>query len=103
MFSKSLAILALCVLPAFTAPSPLEYQKVKEPTDGRYIITLKEGTDRKFHMDSLSSEAITHEWDLVNGFAGTFDYSKIETLRSHPDVISIEEDGFGHTQTTITQ
>lgn len=104
MFSKTLAILALCVLPAFTAPPPLvEVQKAKEPIDGRYIITLKEGADRKIHINSFSRQAITHEWDIVNGFAGTFYSSEIETLRSHPDVVSIEEDGLVHTQSTITQ
>lgn len=104
MFSKILAILALCVLPAFTAPSPLvKVQKAKEPIDGRYIITLKEDADRKTHINSFSSQSITHEWDLVNGFAGSFTSSEVETLRSHPDVVSIDEDGLVRIQTTTSQ
>jgi len=101
MFPKILAILALCILPAFSDPhTPIEVHKAKEPTDGRYIVILKDGISRRDHINSLSrrgilsgNPSITHEWDVINGFGGSFSTSEIESLRSNPDVLSIEEDG----------
>lgn len=102
MFAKNLVVLALCVLSALSAPSPLiNVQKAKEPIGGRYIVTLKEGADRKTNIGSVSS--VTHEWDIINGFAGSFSADELETLRSNPDVLSIEEDGIVYTQATVTQ
>ena len=96
-----LVILALFVLPAFSAPSPLvRVQKAKEPIAGRHIITFKEGANFQANIDSTS---ITHQWDIINGFAGSFSEAEIEALRSNPDVLSIEEDGVVHTQATVTQ
>jgi len=108
MFHKNLVILALCVLPAFSAPSPLvKVQNAKEPIAGRYIVTLKDGADRQASMGALSRAGggadITHEWDIINGFAGAFSEAEIEALRSNPDVLSIEQDGLVHTQATVTQ
>jgi len=109
MFSKNLSILALCVLPAFSAPSPLvNVQKANEPITGRYIVTLKGGASRETNINALSRKvndtlSITHEWDIINGFAGSFSAAHIEALRSNPDVASIEEDGIIHTQTVVTQ
>lgn len=109
MFAKNLVILALCVLPAFSAPSPLvRVREAKEPISGRYIIMLKEGADRQANMDSLSgtvngTSSITHEWDIINGFAGSFSAAEMEALKSNSDVLSIEEDGVVHTQANVTQ
>ena len=107
MFSKSLVILALCVLPAFSAPSPLiQVDKAKERVAGRYIVILKDGANRKAHLDAFSRDnkgTITHEWDIINGFAATFSALQLEDLRFNPDVVSIEEDGLVHTQATVTQ
>lgn len=109
MFSKNLVILALCVLSAFSAPSPLvKVQKAEEPIAGRYIVTLKDGASREANVNALSrkfngASSITHEWDIINGFAGTFSAAELEDLRSNPDVASIEEDGLVHTQAVVTQ
>ena len=107
MFSENLVILALCVLPALSAPSPLiQVHKAKEPVAGRYIVTLKEGANRKAHLNAFSRDikgTITHEWDIINGFAATFSAPQLEDLRSNPDVVSIEEDGLIHAQATVTQ
>lgn len=109
MFSKNLIILTLCVLPAFSAPSPIvTVQKVKEPIAGRYIVILKDGASREANIDTLSrkingASSITHEWNIINGFAGTFSATELEDLRSNPDVASIEEDGLVHTQAVVTQ
>ena len=109
MFSKNLVILALCILPAFSAPSPLvPVQKAKEPIAGRYIVTLKDGASREANVNALSggingASSITHEWTIINGFAGTFSSAELENLRSNPDVASIEEDGVVRTQDDVTQ
>jgi len=109
MFHKNLVILTLCVLPAFSAPSPLvKVHNAREPVAGRYIVTLKDGADHQANVDSLSRKidggsSITHEWDIINGFAGYFSEAEIEDLRSNPDVLSIEEDGIAHIQATVTQ
>lgn len=109
MFPRNLVILALCVLPAFSAPSPLlTVQKAKEPISGRYVVMLKEGASCQTNIESLSrgtgnTTSVTHQWDFINGFAGSFSEDQVETLKSNPDVLSIEEDGVVHTQTTITQ
>lgn len=101
MFSKKLIVLALFVLPTFSAPSPLvNVKRVKEPIPGRYLVTLKDGVDRKAH---LSARSATHEWDIVNGFAGNFSTAELQDLRSSPDVASIEEDGLFYSQATLTQ
>lgn len=109
MFSKNLVILALYVLPAFSVPSPLvKVRKAEEPIAGRYIVTLKDGASREANVNALSrkingASSITHEWDIINGFAGTFSAAELEALRSNPDVASIEEEGLVHTQTVATQ
>jgi len=104
MFTKNLVILALCILPAFSAPSPLvSVEKAEEPVAGQYIVLLKEDANRQTSIDSINAASVTHEWDIVNGFAGSFSPDDIETLRSNPDVVSIEEDGVVHTQAIVTQ
>ena len=109
MFSKNLIILALYVLTAFSAPSPLvKVQKAKEPIAGRYIVTLKEGINLRANIDALSrklngSSSITQELNIINGFAGSFSPTELEALSSDPGVAFIEEDGLVRTQTVITQ
>lgn len=101
--------LVLCVLPVLAAPSPLvSVKKTKNPIPGRYIVTFKNDVGRFVGVSSISRKInpqskITHEWDIVNGFAGTFADADLEVLRSNPDVVSIEEDGYAHTQTVVTQ
>lgn len=109
MFTKNLFILTLCILPGFSTPSPLvKVQKVKEPVAGRYIVTLKDGVDREASVSTLSGRisgisSITNEWDIINGFAGTFTATELENLRSDPNVAFIEEDGYVHTQAAVTE
>lgn len=109
MFSGGLVILAFWVLPIFSAPSPLvKVQMAKEAVAGRYIVTLKDGVSREAAVNTFSRKAggispVTHQWEIINGFAGTFSATELEVLRSNPDVISIEEDGLVHTQTVVNQ
>jgi len=109
MFSKQLVALVLCVLPVLAAPSPLvTVAKTKNPVPGRYIVTFK---NNAAHADGVSSvtsgissqSKVTHQWDIINGFAGTFTDADLEVVRSNPNVASIEEDAFTHTQAITTQ
>ncbi|KAF9645591.1 subtilisin-like protein [Thelephora ganbajun] len=101
--------LVLCVLPALAAPSPLV--PVKKTTDaipGRYIVTFKYTVG---HLDGVSSvtgnigsqSKVTHQWGFINGLAGTFTDADLEVLRYNPNVASIEQDGYAHTQSVVTQ
>jgi len=109
MFSKQLIPVVLCVLQALAASSPLvPVKKTNNPVPGQYVVTLKDGVDRVVSVSSLVSDissdsTITHEWDIINGFAGTFTDADLEILRSLPDVVSIEEAGYVQIQAIKTQ
>ena len=109
MFFNGLVALALCVLPVLTAPSPLvSITKTKDAVPGSYIVTFKDDVVRSTGVSSVTSRIssqskITHQWDIINGFAGTFTDADLEVLRSNLDVESIQEDGRAHTQAVTTQ
>ena len=110
MFSKQFFALTALLLPALAVPSPLlTVSKVANATPGRYIITLKEGVSRASHLSSIQSNivstpsTVTHEFSIINGYAGEFSPDNLNELRAHPDIASIEEDGISHTSTTETQ
>jgi len=104
MFTKNLVALALCILPVFSAPSPLiSVEKAEEPIPGKYIVVFKEGASRQANIESINAASITYEWDIINGFAGSLSLDEVEALKSNPDVVSIEEDGVVHTQAIVTQ
>lgn len=110
MFSKQFFALATLLLPAIAAPSPLiTISKVANAVPGRFIITLKEGASRAAHVSSIQSKIastpskITHEFNIINGYAGEFSADDLNELRAHPDIASIEEDGISHTLATKTQ
>ena len=109
MFIEQFVTLALCVLPTLAAPSPLvPVTKTGNAVAGRYIITFKNGIARPAGLSSVTSRIssrskITHEWDVINGFAGTIADSDLDVLRSNPNVASIQEDGLAHTQGVTTQ
>jgi len=110
MFSKQFFALTTLLLPALAVPSPLlTVSKVANATPGRYIITLKEGVSRASHLGSVQSKiastpsTITHEFSIINGYAGEFSPDDLNELRTHPDIALIEEDGISHTFVTKTQ
>jgi len=78
--------------------SLLTVSKAKNPIAGRYIVTLKEGTSLAAHISSTKSKIastpsnITHEFGLINGYAGEFSDDDLNDLRAHPEIASIEED-----------
>jgi len=68
---------------------------------GRLIVKLKPGAARTNVFALVGENAtITHEWDLINGFAGYLDDDALNVLQAHPDVLSITEDGIVYTQIT---
>jgi len=109
MFSKQLVALVLCVLPVLAAPSPLiAAKKTKGAIAGRYIVTFKDDVARSAGVSSVTSQIsseseVTQQWDIINGFAGTFTDVDLQALMSNPNVASIEEDGLVHTQAIATQ
>ncbi|KAF9642531.1 hypothetical protein BDM02DRAFT_3124479 [Thelephora ganbajun] len=84
--------------------SPLvSINKAKDAIPGRYIVTFKDSVGHDVGVSSVtdridSQSNVTHKWDFINGLAGTFTDADLELLRSHPDVASIKEDGYVHTQ-----
>ncbi|KAF9649514.1 serine protease [Thelephora ganbajun] len=73
-------------------------KKTKDPISGRYIVTFKNSVGRDLGISSVTSKIgsrskVTHQWNIVNGFAGAFTDADLELLRSNPNVASIEEDG----------
>ena len=109
MFSVQLVALVLYVLPVIAAPSPLiTVAKAKNPVPGHYIVSFKRDV---VHADGVSSvtsgissqSKVTQQWDIINGFSGAFTDGDLEVLRSNPNIASIEEDAFVHTQAITTQ
>ena len=113
MFSCShLVVLALYALPALAAPSPLlRISKAENSLPGRYIVTLKQepgtsSTDnnvKTFTNIMSSASNITHEWESMGAFAGELSDDDLETLRAHPRVEAIEEDGIMKALANVTQ
>ena len=109
MFSKQFVALALCVLPVLAAPSPLvTVKKTKNAIPGRYIVTFKNDIDHSVGVSSVaggisSQSNVTHDWSIINGFAGSLTDDDLEVLRSNPNVASIEENGLVHTLAVSTQ
>jgi len=89
--------------------SPLAVLKAKKPIAGRYIVTLKGEASFAAHVSSTESKIastqsyITHEYGLINGYAGEFTEEDLNDLRAHPEIASIEEDATVKTCTVITQ
>ena len=83
--------------------SLLTVSKAEEPVPGRYIVTLKEEVSLAAHISSTQAKIestpsnITHEYSLINGYAGEFSDDDLNDLRAHPEIASIEEDGIART------
>jgi len=89
--------------------SLLTVSKAEKAVPGRYIITLKEEVSLATHVSSTQASIastdsnITHELDIINGYAGDFTEDDLNDLRAHPDIASIEEDAIVQTCTVVTQ
>jgi len=109
---SQLVALALCVLSALAAPSPLlRISKAENSLPGRYIVTLKQepgtsSTDnnvKTFTSTMSSASNITHQWESMGAFAGELSDDDLETLRAHPRVEAIEQDGIMKAFAKVTQ
>ncbi|KAG5362166.1 hypothetical protein CJU90_4857 [Yarrowia sp. C11] len=65
--------------------------------DQKYIILLKEDSDAatiKDVKDKVSSIGgkVTHEYDLINGFAADIPTDHVSTFEADPNIKSIEKD-----------
>jgi len=94
----ALAQLALFTLPTLASPVIHEATSNFEgrATNGRYIIKLKDGVDRATHVQSLpltKGSSVLYEYDIINGFAGTFNNADLSRFKADENVEYIEEDG----------
>ena len=83
------------VFAAVTLAVPALAGPIKVDNTGRYIVKLKSGTVRQDALAKLNPNArsrVTHEWSLINGFAGQFDPATVTALRQSPEVEFVEED-----------
>jgi cerevisin len=101
-FSLSFATLAFLVASALGAPTALHaIETFDGETTGKHIVTLKQGVNKDDLLKTLKAKVtVTHEWEVLNGFAAEFDDGTLEELRANPDVENIAEDGVMHTMTT---
>ncbi|KAG6918458.1 hypothetical protein DXG01_014335 [Tephrocybe rancida] len=92
-FSTAVFTALALVLPALAAPrSALQVEKYNGETTGKYIVMLKPGIAKAAFLNATNTTA-THEWDVINGFAGEIDATKLDELLANGDVESISEDG----------
>lgn len=83
-FSTSIALFALAAA-SLAAVTPLKsVEKYQGQTTGRYIVRLKQGVSKDSLLvnTQLSKNDLTHEWDLINGFAGMI-HEELEFTLSH--------------------
>ncbi|KAF9442747.1 serine protease [Macrolepiota fuliginosa MF-IS2] len=102
--SFSIATFALFAASVFGAPAAIHtIETFDGETTGRFLVTLKPGVSRASLIKQLKQNTtVTHEWDIINGFAGHLDDDTLNALRANPDVQSIAEDGVMHTMVTQT-
>jgi cerevisin len=73
LFFAAVLLAVSLVLPTLAAPSPLRsVEKYGGQTNGKYIIKFKEGISRKDWITKLNLHSKVVDWDVLNGFAGTF-------------------------------
>ena len=84
------------VLMLIGALSMLSMPAVGEPDFGRYIVTLKDGTDSNALSQSLTKQAGGKRGyvysNALNGFSIEMPKASLNGLRNHPKVLLVEED-----------
>jgi len=75
-------LLTLCTLAATTlaAVRPLlPIQKHEGPTTGRLIFRLRDGAPKtEIIRQAAQGGEVTHDWDIINGFAGMYKLSSMK-------------------------
>jgi cerevisin len=94
--------LGFFLVSALGAPTALHaIETFNGETTGRHIVTLKQGIAKEGLINQIKQNVtITHEFDIINGFAGELDEETLNALRANPDVEIIAEDGIMHTMVT---
>jgi cerevisin len=94
-FSLSVSSVALLVASALDMPTALyPIETFDGETTGKHIVTLKLGVNKDDLLKTLEAKVtVTHEWDVIKGFAAEFDDGTLEELRANPDIKNIAEDG----------
>ncbi|KAG6828270.1 hypothetical protein H0H92_008577 [Tricholoma furcatifolium] len=106
LISTLFTLLALpLALPAIASPVSLipieKYQG--DILQGSYIVTLRnDGVAPNTFLQTTNLTA-THQWTIINGFAGKFSNDQVEAFRAQPDVASIAEDGIMYASALTTQ
>ncbi|KAF9523113.1 serine protease [Crepidotus variabilis] len=97
-FATSVTLAALAASAIAAATPLLTLQTHQGKTSGRHIITLKQGASKNGLISkvALPGNDITHQWDIINGFAGQFNDETLNAFRADPDVESVTEDGIMH-------
>ena len=70
-FTAIITAVALA-LPAFASPvAPLhDIDKFSGATTGKYIVKLKDSASKAAILAKINKASVTHDWGLINGFAG---------------------------------
>jgi len=99
---STFATLGLFFAASLSAPTSLHSIETYDgETTGRFIVSLKQGVSRASLVSQIKQNAtVTHDFDIINGFAGNFDEETLNNLRANPDVETISEDGIMHTMIT---
>ncbi|KAJ3536615.1 hypothetical protein NMY22_g5953 [Coprinellus aureogranulatus] len=91
------------------AQTPVFVESFEGEKTGRHIVLLKEDTIQGSVLGEISNInrfgsdiEVTHQWDLINGFAGRFDSATLAALKAAPGVTSIVEDGIVHALVSTT-
>jgi len=67
------AIVSALIVSPVSGVAHIPIQKYNGAT-GRYIVQLKEGADKSSLlsqlMQAVDGQVITHDWSIINGFAG---------------------------------
>ena len=99
---STFATLGLFLATSLGAPTSLHsIEAFDGEKTGRLIVSLKEGVSKTSLVAQIKQNAtVTHDFDIINGFAGNFDEETLNNLRENTDVELIAEDGIMHTMVT---
>ena len=61
------SLLAISALGAVTPPHAIE--RFNGPTTGRFIVKVKDGVSKENLLAKVGA-TVTHNWEILNGFAG---------------------------------
>jgi len=102
---STFATLGLFVAASLGAPTSLySTEGFQRQTTGGYIVSLREGVSRANLIAQIKQNQntnVTHDFGIINGFAGKFGNETLNNLQANPDVETISEDGI--MQTMVTQ